>query len=103
MRYFVVTYARKPNGQHDEAVSVEAKIRNSVRDMATVILDYKDRKVIKMRLPEDQVAAKDFEKIHEYYNKHYETVIKGLEDKFAILEVANDMVTTILEDAVDAD
>ena len=66
MRYFVVTYAQKPNGQFDEAVSVEAKIRPSIRALATVILDYKDRKVVKMRLPEDQVAAKDFEKIHEY-------------------------------------
>ena len=46
MRYFIVTYYKKPNGQIDEAVSIAKKIKPSDQQTASVIMDFKDKKVM---------------------------------------------------------
>ena len=47
MRYLLVSYIRKPDGQYDEIVSVSTKIKKADWTDQRVILDYKEEKVLK--------------------------------------------------------
>lgn len=77
MRYFTVTYYRKPSGQLDESVSVRSNLRTRDLTMASVILDFKELKVIKASL-EGRTIPPDFNHITEYYHEHYGSTIKQL-------------------------
>lgn len=78
MRYLLVTFFKKPNGQIDEQVGFSKKIRNSDRETCNVILDYQEKKVIKC-LISGQILPTDFEKMHNYYKEIYPQLIEQLE------------------------
>jgi len=78
MRYFIVRYLKKPNGQMDELVAVSKKIKTSDAQCAAVILDYKLRRVEKAHLDGNSVP-RDFERISGFYSQHYPSIIKQLE------------------------
>lgn len=78
MRYLIVRYLKKPNGQMDELVAVSKKIKLSDAACAAVILDYKLRRVEKAHLDGTSVP-RDFERISGFYRQHYPSVIKQLE------------------------
>lgn len=78
MRYFVVTYIQKADGQFDESVQVvEKNLTNKINVTASVILDFKERKVVKARLAE--AIPKDWDLIRNYYHSYYGVVIDQLE------------------------
>jgi hypothetical protein len=77
MRYLLLTYYRKPNGQVDEAMSVARRIKQNDLQTANVILDFRDLKVIKASMGSTQVP-RDFNRIVEYYYQHYESTITRL-------------------------
>lgn len=83
MRYFIVTYAQQANGKYNEHVKLDDKIRKRDQVQATLILDYKDRKILKCRV--DAGIDKDFDKISNFYKGHYAQAINGLEAKFQAL------------------
>jgi hypothetical protein len=98
MRYFIVTYYQLPNGQFNEIMNVEEKIKNKHRREASVILDYRTREVVKMRYTAAHgfEESKDFDRISDFYKKHYETTIKSLELKEEErMKPVNDLVDAV--------
>jgi hypothetical protein len=78
MRYFVVTYIQKPDGQYDEQVQVlERNLTNKVNITANVILDFKEKKVVKARLAE--AIDRDWDLLRNYFHQVYPQVIEQLE------------------------
>lgn len=46
-RYMIVSYFKNPKGQWDEVTEFKRNIRNSHLQTAKVILDFRDKKVVK--------------------------------------------------------
>jgi hypothetical protein len=77
MRYLILTYYTKPNGQIDEVMAVAKNLKTRDHQTANVILDFKTLSVLKCSMSGVQVP-KDFARIVEYYMKHYEATITRL-------------------------
>jgi hypothetical protein len=79
MRYLLITYVRKPNGQIDEQVTVSKRAKTSDIQTCNVILDYAKRKINKCVI-EGKTVDTDWEKMNEYYRKVYPSLITQLEN-----------------------
>ena len=77
MRYLTLTYYKKANGQIDEVMAVAKNLKTRDHATANVILDFKTLSVVKCSMGGVQVP-RDFNKIVEYYMKHYESTITRL-------------------------
>lgn len=77
MRYLILTYVTRPNGKIDEQMEVSRRLRTRDHQMANVILDFKELKVLKCSMGGVQVP-RDFERIVQYYMQHYEATISRL-------------------------
>jgi hypothetical protein len=78
MRYLLITFIRKPNGQIDEQVTISKKVRTSDIQSCNVILDYAKKKIDKCVI-EGKVVPTSFESMHEYYKKVYPNMITQME------------------------
>jgi len=78
MRYFIVRYLRKANGQMDELVAVSKKIKLADASAAAVILDFRRRHVEKAHL-DGVTLPREFDRIRDFYHKHYPKIIQELE------------------------
>ena len=87
MRYLILTYYKKPTGQIDEVLAVAKNLKTRDYATANVILDFKKLEVVKCSMGGVQVP-RDFNKIVEYYMKHYESTITRLfnENGYEIVE-----------------
>jgi ribosomal protein L22 len=86
MRYMIITYMariqrRDKKIQQDEIVQVAKRIRPRDLDSASVILDFQTRSVLKSSVG-DQIAPRDFQRIRDYYHRHYPDVIDQLENAY---------------------
>jgi hypothetical protein len=77
MRYLILTYYKKANGQVDEVMAVSKNLKTRDHATANVILDFKELKVLKCSMGGVQVP-RDFDRIVEYYMEHYESTITRL-------------------------
>jgi hypothetical protein len=77
MRYLILTYYTKPDGQIDEVMAVAKSLRTRDYQTANVILDFRTLSVLKCSMGGTQVP-RDFNRIVEYYMKHYEATITRL-------------------------
>lgn len=77
MRYLILTYYKKPNGQIDEVMAVAKNLKTRDIQTANVILDFKELKVLKCSMGGEQVP-KDWDRIVSYYHQHYESTITRL-------------------------
>jgi len=77
MRYMLLTYYKKPNGQVDESVTVARSIKAKDYQMSNVILDFKKLAVVQCSMGGIQVP-KDWDKLISYYHKHYGSTIERL-------------------------
>ena len=77
MRYLIITYYKKANGQIDETTAVARNLRIRDHQTASVILDFKKLAVVKAQL-DGATVPKEFNRIVEYYMQHYENIIKRL-------------------------
>ena len=77
MRYLILTYYTKPSGQIDEVMAVARSLKPRDHQTANVILDFKTLSVLKCSMGGVQVP-RDFDRIVEYYMKHYESTITRL-------------------------
>lgn len=77
MRYFVITYYKKANGQTDEATAVTKNLKTRDLQCANVILDFKKLEVVKASMGGVQVP-KDFNTVTSYYRQHYKNIIDRL-------------------------
>lgn len=83
MRYMIITYMRRAVGrrqepQQDEIVAVSKRLKPRDISEGSVILDFRDRCVVKASVG-DQTAPRDFQRIRDYYYQHYREVIDQLE------------------------
>lgn len=77
MRYLILTYYTKPDGKIDESMAVSKRIKTRDLQTASVILDFKKLQVVKATLGGASVP-RDFNRIVEYYHKHYAATIERL-------------------------
>ena len=77
MRYLLITFFRKPNGQIDEQVSISKRARVSDLQTCNVILDFNKKKIDKC-VVEGNVVDSDWDKMIEYYRRIYPTLIDQL-------------------------
>jgi hypothetical protein len=77
MRYLLLTYYRKANGQIDEAMAVSRNVKTRDLQTCNVILDFKKLEVVKASMG-GTVVPRDFNRIVEYYHKHYASTIERL-------------------------
>jgi len=77
MRYLIITYYKKANGQIDETTAVAKNLKMRDHQTASVILDFKKLVVVKAQL-DGATVPKEFNRIVEYYMQHYENIIKRL-------------------------
>jgi hypothetical protein len=77
MRYLLLTYYQKPSGQIDEVMAVAQSLKTRDHQTANVILDFRTLSVLKCSMGGVQVP-RDFDRIVEYYIKHYEATITRL-------------------------
>lgn len=78
MRYLLLTFYRKPAGQIDEERRVAATLKSRDLQQCSVIMDYRDEKVIKCVI-EGKMVPTSFEQLNEYYKKVYPEAIEQLE------------------------
>lgn len=93
MRYLILTYYRKSTGQIDEVMAVSKNIKRRDLQTANVILDFKDQKVVKAGMGDQQVP-KDWDKIVSYYYQHYAHTIERLfEENGHKIDIASEKIT----------
>lgn len=78
MRYMLITFYRKPGGQIDEQVGFSKRIRKVDEQTCNVILDFKDKKVLKCTI-DGKIMPTSFEKMHAYYKEIYPSLVEQLE------------------------
>jgi hypothetical protein len=77
MRYLLLTYYYQANGKIDEGMTVTTKVRTKDWQTASVILDFKEQKVLKASL-RDNTIPKDWERIVGYYYPFYTKIMERL-------------------------
>jgi hypothetical protein len=77
MRYLLLTYYTKANGQIDEVMAVSKNLKRRDHQTCNVILDFKKLEVIKASMSGTDVP-KDFDRIAGYYHQHYASTIERL-------------------------
>ena len=78
MRYLLIQYIRKPNGQIDEQVTVAKRVKTSDIQTCNLIMDFAEKKLDKC-VVEGRTIPKDWNKMYEYYNRIYPTLIAQLD------------------------
>ena len=78
MRYLLITFVRKPNGQIDELVTVAKKAKQTDLQSCNVILDYAENKIVKCVI-EGKKQDTDWDRMNVYYKKIYPKLIEQLE------------------------
>ena len=77
MRYLILTYMRKPNGQIDEAMTVSKNLKKRDLQTANVIMDFKEQKIVLASM-DGKIVPKDWDKIVSYYYQHYARTIERM-------------------------
>jgi hypothetical protein len=78
MRYLLITYVRKANGQIDEQVEITKNLKVKDHQTCNAILDFKEKQVLKC-VVEGKVVSTDWDKLSIYYKQVYPSVIERLE------------------------
>jgi hypothetical protein len=90
MRYLLVAYVRKLNGQIDEMINLKRSLQPSDLTNSNVILDFAENKVTKCII-EGKEHPTTFKNMRDYYFKVYPQLIEQLEKEATI--TANQEVT----------
>jgi hypothetical protein len=73
----MLTYFYQANGKIDEGMVVASRVRTKDWQTASVILDFKDLKVLKASL-RDNTIPKDWDRIVGYYYPFYTNIMERL-------------------------
>lgn len=77
MRYLLLTYVTKANGQIDEVMAVSRNVKMRDYQTCNVILDFRTLSVLKCNMAGTNVP-RDFDRIAAYYHQHYAATIERL-------------------------
>ena len=78
MRYVLITFFKKPGGQIDEQIGFSKRLKSSDEQTCNVIMDYKDRRVVKC-VVDGKVLDTTFDTMNDYYKRIYPTLIEQME------------------------
>lgn len=78
-RYFIVTYSYQADGSMNESVRVDERVRKQDMLRANVILDFKEKKIEKLRLAEHNRSMSEWNLVREYYHEQHKDLIERLE------------------------
>jgi hypothetical protein len=78
MKYLLIQFLRKPNGQIDEQVSISKRLRPADIQTCNVIMDFGKKKVEKC-VVEGKTVDTDWNKLNEYYKRIYPALVDQLE------------------------
>jgi hypothetical protein len=78
MRYFLVTFFRKPGGQIDEQVVVSKRCKAADLQSCNLVMDFAERKINKF-VVEGKRPERTFDDLANYYRKVYPVLIEQLE------------------------
>ena len=92
MRYLILTYYQKANGQIDEVMAVTRSLKARDHQTANVILDFQTLSVLKCSMS-GVTVPRDFNRIVEYYHQHYESTISRLFQENGYEIVKPDQIT----------
>jgi hypothetical protein len=70
MRYLLISYYKRPNGQMDEVVGVVNRLKLKDRQTAAVILDFQTQHVLQCSMS-GQSVPKEWDRIVSFYYQHY--------------------------------
>ena len=73
----MLTYFYQANGKIDEVMTVATRVRTKDSQTASVILDFKELKVLKASL-RDTTIPKDWDRIVGYYYPFYPAIMERL-------------------------
>ena len=73
----MLTYYYQANGKIDEGMTVATRVRTKDSQTASVILDFKELKVVKASL-RDTTILKDWDRIVGYYYPFYPAIMERL-------------------------
>ncbi len=77
MRYFIIRYLQRANGQFDEVSEIAKKIKLSHRQTAGVILDFQNLQVLQAYV-NGVAAPRDWDVMMQTYMPHYKQQFKML-------------------------
>jgi hypothetical protein len=77
MRYFIITYLRKSNGQIDEQTEITKNLRRKDIQCANVILDFRDRQIVKA-WANGQPMVRNWDYVVTYFMQYYQHIFKRL-------------------------
>jgi hypothetical protein len=83
MRYFLISYYKKPNGQMDEVVAVTKNLKRKDRSTAAVVLDFKTQTVLQCSM-NGTTVPKDWDRIVSFYYQHYAATFDRLANENGI-------------------
>ena len=102
MRYIIITYFKRPNGQMDEQIGAVKRIKTRDLQTASVILDFQKQQVIKASM-QGETLPKDWWHIRDYYHGHYKTMIEDIERANVLVAVPVDTSTDASKETTVAD
>jgi hypothetical protein len=73
----MLTYYTKPDGKIDESMTIATRVRTKDWQTASVILDFKELRVLKASLRDNSIP-KDWERIVGYYYPFYTNIMERL-------------------------
>ena len=77
MRYLLLTYYTKADGQIDEVMAVSRNLKRRDIQTCNVILDFRTLSVVKCSMA-GEVVPRDWDRIVSYYHQHYANIIERL-------------------------
>lgn len=78
MRYFIIKYYRTPQGQFNEQGAVVSRLKTKDLDQASVIMDFKEQKIVKASINGATVTERDWATFLETYREHYSETLDQL-------------------------
>jgi hypothetical protein len=73
----MLTYYTKPDGKIDESMTIATRIRSRDWQMTNVILDFKELKVLKASLRNNNIP-RDWDQVVSYYYPFYTNIMERL-------------------------
>lgn len=77
MRYMLVKYIKRPNGQMDEEVTVAKRLKTRDIQYSAVILDFQKQQVVQCSMG-GVTVPRDWNKILGFYYQYYQSTIDRL-------------------------
>jgi hypothetical protein len=87
MRYFLLTYVKRPDGKIDEQAQVARRLRSRDWQNCSVILDFKDQRVL-MASVDGNTIPHDWDRLYSYYEPYYREIFQDLSAAHAVVDQA---------------